>query len=86
MEAEDAEVLENEATELRCVVTLSNPDSELATATIEKVDTNELLSSTRLGYIARYCVYVSLCVAVKATEETTLHVLYQSFLLSRVLQ
>ena len=46
IEAQDAEVLEREATELRCVVTLSNPDNESATITIEKIDTGELLTST----------------------------------------
>ena len=79
MEAKDAEVLENEATELRCVVTLSNPDSELATVTIEKIDNGEPLTSTRLGYIAKYyilvCVYLYVQMLPKFTASVILAVL-----------
>lgn len=49
MEAEDEEVFENGATELRCVVTLSNPDGEVVNATIGKTNSSGFLTSARLG-------------------------------------
>ena len=85
LDADDAEVLENEATELSCMMTLSNPESELATIAIEKIDSSELLISTRLDYVTKcytcVCVFVG-SLYINASKKSR----YRSFLPSCVLQ